>query len=497
MPTFRFVRLLLCSVWFAAVLYVLVCATSPAIAQVSTTASSRASRIRYPLKASRNGHYLVDQDNVPMLMIGDAPQDAFALLSESQWNTYLADRQSHGVNALWVDALCGQYLSIKGNGTVGCNDSMRTYDGIAPFRTGNDQTSYDVSTPNDAYWSRVKNYIDTAGRYGMTILLNVWDTAGLKQLMQSSGDMKMYNFGVFLGNRYKAVPNIIWMVGNDFGTWNTNATHNNLMKNLMAGIASVDKVHLMTTQLDGTSQSLDDQLLAPYTSLNGVYDYYCAYGETYSAYQSGKMPAFFEEGYYEDGTLQNDGAAMGNTVTPKMLRTQEWWTLLAGGAGHIYGNMNIWTFPRDWTDKLNSPGMVQLGHLASFMRGIPWYNLVPDQAHAVATAGYGVPDMGTSNSSCIVTNNYVTTAYFADGTGAVSYAPFSTILTVAMNKFKRPVNAKWFDPTTGTYSDVPGSPFVNSGTRRFVTPNKNGAGDPDWVLLVQETKGPVVGKPKS
>jgi hypothetical protein len=34
--------------------------------------------------------------------------------------------------------------------------------------------------------------------------------------MESSGDTQMYNFPIFLGNRYKTFPNIIWMIGNDF-----------------------------------------------------------------------------------------------------------------------------------------------------------------------------------------------------------------------------------------------------------------------------------------
>jgi hypothetical protein len=74
------------------------------------------------------------------------------------------------------------------------------------------------------------------------------------------------------------VPNIIWITGNDFHTWTDNSD-NMLMQNLMAGIASVDKNHLQTTELNyNVIGSLDDLLLVPYTNLAGAYDYYCAYG---------------------------------------------------------------------------------------------------------------------------------------------------------------------------------------------------------------------------
>jgi hypothetical protein len=442
--------------------------------------------MRYPLKASDNGRYLVDQNNTPVFLVGDAPQDSFALLDKTQWITYLADRQSRGVNIVWVSGLCGQGLSVNGTGRVGCHSSMQTYDGIAPFKSGNSQTTYDISAPNSAYWSRVDSYIKLAGSYGITILFNAWDTGGLRPLMEASGNAKMYNFGVFLGNRYKTFPNIIWMSGSDFQNWKTNSTDNTLIEKLMAGIASVDKNHLQTTELDfNRSKSLDDSLLAPYTKLDGVYDYYCVYGEVYSAYNAATVPVFFEEGYYENGTSANGGNAMGNTVTAEMLRRQEWWAALAGASGEIYGNMNIWPFPRNWQDELGSIGLTQFGYLASLMKGVAWYRLVPDQSHTIATAGYGTANTGAGDKACIIDNDYVTTAYFADRSGSVSYTPVNTTLTVAMSQFSGPVNAKWFDPTKGSYTMIPGSPFSNSGEKKFVTPGKNSSGDSDWVLLIE------------
>ncbi len=443
------------------------------------------SPMKYPLKASDNGRYLVDQNNTPVFLVGDAPQNAFALLDRTQWTTYLADRQTRGVNIVWVLALCSQSSSINGTGLVGCHSSMQTYDGIAPFKSGNSPTTYDISAPNGDYWSRVDDYINLAGSHGITVLFCVWDTSGLEPLMEASGSTKMYNFGVFLGNRYKKFPNIIWMSGVDFQNWRTDSTDNILLGKLMAGIASVDKSHLQTTELDfNRSKSLDDSLLAPYTTLNGVYDYYCDYGEVYAAYNAAAVPVFVEEGYYENATAQNWTTALPAT-TAEILRRQEWWSSLAGACGYIYGNMNIWPFVKNWQNDLDSVGITQFGYLASFMKRVAWYNLVPDQRHIMVTAGYGTPNLGIKDKACIIDNGYATTAYFADRSGSVSYMPVNTTLTVAMSQFSGPVNAKWFDPTKGTYSTIPGSPLSNSGERTFATPGKNSAGTSDWVLLIE------------
>jgi Putative collagen-binding domain of a collagenase len=50
------------------------------------------------------------------------------------------------------------------------------------------------------------------------------------------------------------------------------------------------------------------------------------------------------------------------------------------------------------------------------------------------------------------------------------------------------VQAQWYDPTSGEYTNVHGSPLRNSGRRRFIVPGKNSEGDHDWVLVLKTTK---------
>ena len=48
----------------------------------------------------------------------------------------------------------------------------------------------------------------------------------------------------------------------------------------------------------------------------------------------------------------------------------------------------------------------------------------------------------------------------------------------------RRVRAQWYDPTSGRYATIPGSPFAARGRRRFMVPGTNHEGEQDWVLVL-------------
>jgi hypothetical protein len=426
-----------------------------------------------PLKASSNNRYLVDQNGVPTLLVGDSSHAMFANLNAKDLATYLANRKSHGFNIVWVQSLCSDYIT-------NCRSDLSTSDGLIPFTSGTNQANYDISMPNPDYWARIDNYVKTAGDYGITILFDTWETGALMPLARASGNAKMRDFGVFLGNRYKSFPNIIWITGNDFQTW-ANPTDNALIQSLMAGITSADPRHLHTTELNYfASGSMDNPLFVPYTTLAGAYDYYCSYGQALAQYNHPTaVPVFFEEGYYEFNT-----SVQGNVTTPLSLRTQEWWATLAGAtAGQMYGSTFIHGFAPGWQNYLDTLPVTQLGYLTSLLKSIAWFNLVPDQNHKIVTSGYGTPDAGET-ASCVNTNDYVTTSYLADGSASVSYVPKGNTVIVDLSTFRGTVTAKWYDPASGAYSPISGSPFTNAGIQNFPTPGTNSAGDPDWVLLL-------------
>jgi len=158
----------------------------------------------YPLKASANNRYLVDQNNTPFLMVGDSPQNLITNLSEKEAAAFMANRQSYGINALWINLLCIFTDSS-------CNREAKTFDGITPFLVFDD-----IATPNPAYFQRVDDMLHLAADYGMVVLLDPVETSSWLAILRKNGESKAFEYGRYLGNRYKDFPNIIWLHGNDF-----------------------------------------------------------------------------------------------------------------------------------------------------------------------------------------------------------------------------------------------------------------------------------------
>jgi hypothetical protein len=77
-----------------------------------------------------------------------------------------------------------------------------------------------------------------------------------------------------------------------------------------------------------------------------------------------------------------------------------------------------------------------------------------------------------------------TAALADDGSGAVVYLPTPRTFTVDFAKLKALVTARWFDPASGAFRDVSGSPFATAGKREFTPPATNSSGESDWVLLL-------------
>jgi hypothetical protein len=162
--------------------------------------------------------------------------------------------------------------------------------------------------------------------------------------------------------------------------------------------------------------------------------------------------------------------------------------MLSGATGQLYGNHYTWQFLCDqrdqagncvggWKDHLDTTGAVEFKHMTDLFQSLPWYQLVPDQTHSLLTAGYGTYGDW----------DYATAAKTPDGSLAVVYIPTARTVTVDLGTMVGPVTARWYDPASGSYTTIAGSPFANQGSQDFTTPgdNADGPGNPDWVLVLQ------------
>ncbi len=433
----------------------------------------------YPLKvSSTNPRILVDQDNVPFLMVGDSPQSPWAHLSPAEDAAYLANRARHGMNTLWIDVLTSPY--------VGGRSDSSLYNGAKPFTRMLPGTKfYDFNAPNEAYFAYVDEAIRMAATNGILVILGPLETGLLLPLARANGVDRCRAYGQYLGNRYKDFPNIAWLNGSDYEHWDVE-TNEAVTTAIALGIKDKDPNHLQTAELNyQASCSLDDPNWARIVGLNLAYSYYATYAEVLHGYnQSPTMPVFMGEANYESETNSDEDGG-----PPHVLRMQEYWTMLCGATGQLYGNHYTWTFARGWQTNLDTIGVEQLGYMHNLFAARKWYNLVPDQQHTFVTTGYGhfitYGPAATSGRPRFADNDYVTAAVTPDGTLGMAYLPQGGTITVDLSRLQNGITARWFDPSANTFQIIAGPHLPNTGTPQFTTPGRNSVGDPDWVLILE------------
>jgi len=435
----------------------------------------------YPLSKSANGRYLVDAAGAPFLMVGDAPMSLVVNLNSTDAASYLSDRKTKGFNTVEIDVLCTTYTGGRADGSM--------LDGTKPFTATLSGGSYNLGKPNSTYFAHVDAILNMAASDGLLVMLSPIETGGWTNTMVANGSTACRAYGQFLGNRYKSFPNILWISGNDYD-YPSKTVNDPVVTAVALGIKDNDTVHLHTVELGAPGDSLQDPNWAPIISLSGAYDYSPPYDAELTAYNRANfLPVFLVESHYELESVGFPPSANNQeTGTPLVLRHQEYWTMLSGCCGQLYGNHYTWTFASGWQSNLDTTGVAQLQYVTAFFKSRPWMLLVPDQNHTVMTAGYGT----YATTGLVSANDYSTTARTADGGFVIAYVPTVRTVTVDMSQLNATAAGCWYDPSNGTYALAAGSPFTNAGLQNFTPPGANSAGDGDWVLLLQAAAAPIL-----
>lgn len=402
----------------------------------------------YPLRTQAGARYLIDQQGNPFFIHGDTAWSMMAQLTTEEATTWLEDRKNRGVNTAIVNLIEFYYAS----------NAPRDRYNNGPFTTPND-----FATPNVAYFNRADQVIQAASSRGIQLFLFPaylgWVCSyqvGWYEVMAANGVTKMFNYGAWLGARYRDTDNIVWVLGGD-----CDAPNKELVRQLALGIRSQDTRHIMTTHgevtdtLDFWSTSAD-----PWIDFDSVYNYPYAGNEmrtrVLSEYnRSNWLPVFKIESHYEDE----------NNATPFDLRQHSYETILNGGMGQFYGS-SAWCFGGggcygDWQAMLNSPGAQDQQRLKSFFATRPWWKLVPQSFLSAGGSGASVERAN-------------------DGTWGAAYFPTQRSITVNLSSFAQSVTGRWYNPATGAYTVIAGSPFAPSGV---VTTSPPATGD--WVVVFE------------
>lgn len=420
----------------------------------------------YPLRIGPTGRYLVDREGKPFLIAGESPQAMMVNCTEEEAELFFKNRRSHGFNTAWINLICAKY--------TGGREDASTRDGLTPFKTPGD-----FAQPNEEYFARCDHILKLAAKYDMLVMLDPAETGSFLEVMRKNGADKCRVYGRYLGKRYKGFDNLLWFHGNDYAA--DTPDNDRVVTAVALGIKDEDDRHLHTIEIDWKrkdSTSLDNERWAPLVGLSAAYTYnpvHVPILRDYNRKTDRRVPTFLVESSYEFEHL--DGARLG---TPAQLRLQEYTAILSGAAGQLYGNKYTWPFLDGWKGELDTPGAVQMAHVQALFGPRRWFDLVPDQDHKLVTAGYG--KFGAFD--------YVAAARTPDGRLAMAYVPDKRTITIDLGALAGPTAARWYDPASGKFREVPRSPLPNRGTRELTTPgdNADGPGNADWVLVLESEK---------
>ena len=416
---------------------------------------------------SPNGRYFLDQYGRPLLLRGDSPWALMTRLSPRQARLWFADRQRQGFNAAIISL-----IGATANGAP--SDDGATFDGLLPFADG------DILRWQEPYWERVTAYLRLAADHGITVLLYPIDGWTIGRSFVPRSIEQCHRYGAKIAQRFADLPNIVWMSGGDY--WYAYAAKDpargtdldRCIDAMMRGIREAGDGRPFSVQLKAEkSISTDILYWARRVDWNFVYTYYPTYKAVLDARRrQPAIPAVFGEANYEGENNQHDTPP----TTDETLRRQVLWSLTSGAAGEFFGSHD-WSFHPGWERRLSTRGLTQVTRMRRLFSTLRWWELVPDTANELVTAGRGT-ELRTDEPKDVLENDYVTAARTPDGRLAVVYLPTGRTISVNRSAMAAGTRAAWIDPTSGRRRPVPMSPT-------FTTPGRNAAGGNDWLLLLR------------
>jgi hypothetical protein len=444
---------------------------------------------------SRNPRHFADTLGNPVFLIGDSPQNLPQKLTVAQMNTYYDDCVSKGINLVWI-CIDGQ------PGASADNTPPVDKKGNLEFSSGGTPAGWDLSLVNAAYFAQtIDSMLSLAESHGIYVNLMpmsqcYWPPANIT----ANTPQKAYNYGVWLGNRYKNQRNLFWLFGND----NLDSSR---QCPIARGIKSTGDNHLMSIHVDNPSlwgadpandamgesgnffKHLPNSTMT-WVTYNNLYSDMQVFNQAHFIYHEymkpDVMPMLMSEGPY-----QKLAGFSWQVATNRVERSLNYRMAFGGGFGgaYTYGCDWMQSATTPWDKYLNMGARPHIKFFSDLVRGRAWWTLKPDWGWSFLTAS------SYANGSKIEDNNYTMAAYdTAGGTLGLVYCTIQQTVTINMAVMAGQTTARWFDPTTGIYTAIGGSPFANTGSRQFTTPsaahseiNTDNSGETsnDWVLVLE------------
>jgi hypothetical protein len=428
------------------------------------------------LKVSPNGRYLVTQEGKPFLYLGDTAWTLFKRLTREEAEEYLKNRAAKGFTVVQAYVLRGlEVKNIYGDLTV---------------------LDRDPTKPNEAFFKNVDYIVDRANQLGLVMGMVVTYGEHVGGTTEPAfNPSNAFAYGEFLGSRYKDNA-VIWLLGGDRQAAGAEEIWAAMAKGLKAGSKGTQ---LVSYHSGGPRQGV--------TAYSSSFWFHNAEWLDFNMIQSGHRwgtlnyefithdydlkpvkPTIDMEARYENHP--DVGRHTAERMDAHQEREAAYWNMLAGAAGHGYGNNNIWQFwdpdrmpalddhsfpfaalrgTTHWRKAMDFEGAYDMGLLRKVFEVRPWYRMVPDQSLIALGKDEG--------------EDHIQAARADDSSFIVAYLPFGHRVGIHMDKLSAPgIKAQWYDPREGTWTYI--GQYTNSGIREFVPPS-NGEQN-DWVLVLED-----------
>lgn len=430
------------------------------------------------IQVSPNKHYLQYQDGTPFFWMGDTGWELFHRLKLEEIDRYLTNRAAKGFTLIQAVILA-------------------EFDGLRkPNQYGQiPLINQDPLQPNERYFELVDTVMKLAKAKGLVMgLLPTWGDKVLR--MWGEGPVvfnteNAYGYGLFLGKRYAAYPNIIWILGGDRPAITDSMDTRPIWRSMAKGIreGSNGKA-LFTYHISGGPNTTSKQIHnEDWLDINMMQSGHGS-GHDVPVWNwvsndrvlQPTKPTLDSEPNYEDHPVNPwpkwDSA--NGYFNDYDVRKQAYRSVFAGACGVTYGHHSIWQFynPREekinhakmyWTEALDRPGATQMGFLKNLILSRPSLKRVPDQN--IITSGQGEK------------GEYMTAYRDSLGRYLMVYLPVGKTVGIKTSSIKsKTINGWWFNPKNGKTTSIAN---VSRKEVMTFTPPTTGFGN-DWVLVLDD-----------
>jgi hypothetical protein len=426
----------------------------------------------FPLHPSENGRYLVDDCNKPFFYQAETPWLIFINLNIKEMGELMDIRIRQGFTVI-------QTMALTTNTNV---------NGDKPFENN------DFTKPNLDYFEHIRKGIQLAGEkrlyVGVALAWKGCCGGDWTDIILKNGPEKCRAYGRFLGRYFAGCNNLFWIQGGD----NDPGPHTDCYRQIALGILEYMPSVLQTYHASSGHSSSDvmNYLDNSWMNFSWTYTYFHNKHNVW-VYLAGlaELPEVYEMNYIEyrkypikpfvlgESQYEGEDSSSCKPFKPsEIVRRQAYWSVLSGSCGHAYGSW-CYMVNKDWRKVERDQGACQMLYVRKFFESIAWYNLVPDINRTLLAEGAG--RFGKTD--------FATSASLPDKSLIVVYLPPSGFekrsLSIDVTGMKGEIQAKWFNPVSGVYTDAK---FERSGNLlKTTSAGDNGDKSNDWILLIQSS----------